>query len=73
MIVTQVRDYLKQNRQASLRDMALEFGMDQDALRPIISQWIDKGKVRALPTGSTCQGGCASCAPETIEIFEWVS
>jgi len=71
MIVTQVRDYLKQNGQASLRDMALEFGMEQDALRPIIGQWIDKGKVKILPTGSTCQGGCTSCAPETIEIFEW--
>jgi putative ferrous iron transport protein C len=73
MIVTQVRDYLKINGQASLRDMALEFNMDQDALRPIISQWIDKGKVRILPSGSSCQGGCTSCAPDTIEIFEWIN
>lgn len=72
MILTQVRDYLKQNGQAPLRDMALEFGMEQDALRPIIEQWISKGKVEKLPQGTSCGGGCNSCSPETIELFQWI-
>ena len=72
MILTQVRDYLKQNGQAPLRDMALEFGMEQDALRPILEQWISKGKVEKLPQGTNCGGGCNSCAPETIELYQWI-
>ncbi len=72
MILTQVRDYLKQRGQAPLRDMALEFGMDQDALRPIVEQWISKGKVTKLPQGTACGGGCNSCAPETIELYQWI-
>ena len=52
--------------------MALEFGMDQDALRPIVEQWIAKGKVEKLPEGSACGGGCNSCAPQTIELYQWV-
>ena len=72
MILTQVRDYLKLKGQAPLRDMALEFGMEQDALRPIIEQWIAKGKVEKLPQGTNCGGGCNSCAPETIELYQWV-
>lgn len=72
MILTQVRDYLRQKGQAPLRDMALEFAMDQDALRPIIEQWISKGKVKKLPLGTNCGGGCSSCAPETIEIYQWL-
>jgi len=72
MILTEVRDYLKQRRQAPLRDMALEFGMEQDALRPIIEQWIAKGKVEKLPEGSACGGGCNSCAPQTIELYRWI-
>jgi len=72
MILTQVRDYLKQRGQAPLRDMALEFGMDQDALRPIVEQWISKGKVEKLPEGSACGGGCNSCEPQTIELYQWV-
>ena len=72
MILTQVRDYLKQKGQAPLRDMALEFGMDQDALRPILEQWIAKGKIAKLPQGTSCGGGCNSCAPEAIELYQWV-
>ena len=72
MILTQVRDYLKLKGQAPLRDMALEFGMDQEALRPIIEQWMTKGKVEKLPQGTGCGGGCNSCAPETIELYQWI-
>ena len=72
MILTQVRDYLKQKGQAPLRDMALEFGIDQDALRPIVELWITKGKVVKLPEGSACGGGCNSCEPQTIELYQWI-
>lgn len=72
MILTEVRDYLKLKGQAPLRDMALEFGMDQDALRPILEQWIAKGKLEKLPQGTSCGGGCNSCAPETIELYQWI-
>ena len=72
MILTQVRDYLKQHRQAPLKDMALTFNMDQQALKPLIEHWIAKGKVEKMPAGTGCQGGCTSCAPETIEIYSWI-
>ena len=72
MIVTDVRDYLKMHGQAPLRDMAITFNMDQEALRPIVEQWIAKGKVQKLPQGTACQGGCSSCTPETIEIYQWI-
>ena len=72
MILTQVRDYLKSRGQAPLRDMALDFNMEQDALRPIVEQWVIKGKVAKLPQGTNCGGGCHSCAPETIELYQWI-
>ena len=72
MILTQVRDYLKAKGQAPLRDMALEFGMEQDALRPILEQWVIKGKVAKLPSGTACGSGCNSCEPQTIELYQWV-
>jgi len=71
MILTDIRDYLKQQGQVSLRDMSLHFGMDQDSIRPLLEQWIAKGKVTRLPSGSLCGGGCRSCSPETIEIYAW--
>jgi len=72
MILTEIRDYLKLKGQAPLRDMALEFGMDQDALRPILKQWIAKGKIEKLPQGTSCSGGCHSCEPDTIELYRWL-
>jgi len=72
MILTEIRDYLRTHNQVSLRDMALQFSMEQDALRPILEQWIVKGKIIKLPQGTACGGGCNSCEPETIEIFQWV-
>lgn len=72
MILTDVRDYLKSRGQAPLRDMAITFGMDQNALRPLIEHWITKGKVKKLPQGTACGGGCSSCTPETIEMYSWV-
>ena len=72
MILTEVRDYIKRHRQIALRDMALQFGMEQDALRPIIEQWVTKGKVVKLPEGTTCGSSCSNCAPDTIEIYQWV-
>jgi len=72
MILTQVRDYLKQQGQAPLRDMALTFNMDQQALKPLIEHLIDKGKVEKLPQGTGCQGGCTACAPQTVEIYRWI-
>ncbi|MDH5484256.1 MAG: FeoC-like transcriptional regulator [Gammaproteobacteria bacterium] len=72
MILTQLRDYLKTKGQAPLRDMALHFNMQADALRPMIEHWIEKGKVEKLPAGTQCGGGCSSCAPQTIEIYRWI-
>jgi len=71
MILTEIRDYLKLKGQAPLRDMALKFNMDQNALRPIIEQWIAKGKIEKLPQGTTCGGVCHGCEPETIELYRW--
>ncbi|MCW8933404.1 MAG: FeoC-like transcriptional regulator [Gammaproteobacteria bacterium] len=72
MILTDIRDYLKTKGQAPLRDMALEFKMEQDALRPILEQWISKGKITKLPQGTPCGGGCNSCEPEAIELYQWI-
>lgn len=72
MILTEIRDYLKIKGQAPLRDMALEFKMEQDALRPILEQWINKGKITKLPQGTACGGGCHSCEPEAIELYQWI-
>ena len=71
MILAELRDYLKTNQRAALIDMANRFDTDADALRGMLDKWVAKGKVRKLPSGSACGGGCSQCDPATIEIYEW--
>ncbi|RMG31223.1 MAG: sugar metabolism transcriptional regulator [Gammaproteobacteria bacterium] len=71
MILTELRDYLREHGQASLQDMAVRFDMDASALRGALEHWIRKGKVRRLPPGTPCSG-CTSCAPDTVELYAWV-
>lgn len=73
MILLDVRDYLQAAGSAPVRDIALHFKITQEAATSMIEHWVKKGNARKLPAGSLCQGGCRSCDPETIDIYEWVS
>lgn len=71
MILSRVNAYLKDRRRASLVDMALGLGATPDALREMLAILERKGRVRRLPAGTTCGGGCCKCAPASIELYEW--
>lgn len=71
MILADLKDYLRQNRRAALRDMALRFDVDPDAVRGMLDKWMQKGKVRKLPAGTACDNGCCKCDPMATEIYEW--
>ncbi len=71
MILLEVRDYLQTARSAPVRDLALHFKISQDDAKSMLEHWVKKGYAKKLPAGSLCQGGCRSCDPETIDIYEW--
>jgi len=71
VIFSEMRDYLKANRRATLIDMAHRFDTDPDALRGMLDKWVAKGKVEKLPQESGCGSGCTKCDTATTEIYEW--
>jgi len=71
MILQQLQTYLRTHPQTSLEELARQFQTDADALRDMLHMLIRKGRVRKL-AGKQC-GGCHSCAPESLELYEWVS
>ena len=73
MIITRISDYLRERQRASLVDMAYGLGAAPDALREMLSVLERKGRVRRLPTGTPCGGGCCKCKPSDIELYEWSS
>ncbi|PCI22825.1 MAG: sugar metabolism transcriptional regulator [Piscirickettsiaceae bacterium] len=71
MILFEIRDYLKLAGNAPVRDLALHFKINETDAKAMLEHWVKKGYARKMPAGSLCQGGCRSCAPDAIEIYEW--
>ena len=72
MILSDLRDYLKQQKRVALKDLESRFQVDADALRGMLTKWISKGYVKKLPSGTACSGGCCQCDPALTELYEWV-
>ncbi|MEE7627253.1 FeoC-like transcriptional regulator [Methylobacter sp. Wu8] len=72
MILSDLRDYLREQRRVALADIVTHFNMDADALRGMLDKWISKGKVRKLPLTSSCGTRCCQCDAALTEIYEWV-
>lgn len=71
MILQQLQTYLRSHPQTSLEELSRHFQTDADALRQMLALLIRKGRVRQL-AGKQC-GGCHSCPPESLELYEWVN
>ncbi len=71
MILSRVNDYLRQHKRASVTDMAAGLDTQPEALRAMLSALERKGRVRRLPPGTACSGGCGKCSPQSVELFEW--
>lgn len=72
MILSDLRDYLREQRRVALADIVTHFNMDADALRGMLDKWISKGKVRKLPLNASCGTSCCQCDTALTEIYEWV-
>ncbi len=72
MILVELKKYLQERKLVPLQDIAFHFDMDIEAIRPMIDQWIRKGKVRKQDGNLGCAKGCCKCDPATIETYEWL-
>jgi len=72
MILSDLRDYLKQQQRVTLHDLMIHFRMDADALRGMLEVWIRKGKVKKnAPDSAVCGSSCCKCDPALTELYEW--
>lgn len=73
MILTDIRQYLSDRKRAGLDDLCIRFETQPDAMRAMLSRWMDKGSVRLIPANSTCgAASCCGCAKGDVELYEWV-
>ena len=71
MILAQIEEFVSRNKRVALIDLAHVLDTEPEALRGMLRVLERKGRVRKLPDGTECGGGCTKCAIGSIEIFEW--
>ena len=73
MILSQVRDYLRQHRTATLGDLALHFDVPHEAMRGMVDQFVAKGRVQRMAFEATCNTACPTACDDTaMTIYEWI-
>jgi len=71
MMLTEIKNYLKVRKRASLIDLAHHFEQTPAAIEGMLAHWIRKGKVQRL-VGQFCNKGCCQVERSQLEIYEWV-
>jgi predicted ArsR family transcriptional regulator len=74
MILSDIKRYLQDRKQATLGDLAVHFDTDPEAMRGMLEQWIQKGRVAKSALRANCNRSCSKCCSDaTIELYEWRS
>lgn len=71
MTPSQLRDYLKEHRQASLADLSIHFASQPDAIKAAMETWIRKGKAQVIMAEPECGKSCCQCKTENVTIYRW--
>lgn len=71
-MLSAIKRYLIQRRQATLADIAMHLDSPQEAVRGMLERWIRKGKVRRLQATASCGSSCRKCDPALTEFYQWI-
>ncbi len=73
-MLSKIKEYLKEQGQASLRDIAVHFDVSEEAAQGMLEHWERKGKVRRMESascGGACGHKCSSCPMQCSMIYQW--
>jgi hypothetical protein len=73
MILSELRDYIKQRQQVSLADIANHFNSDEQALRAMLDVWIKKGRIVKQMATASCGSSCHQCQSASTEYYCWAA
>lgn len=74
MLLTEIKDYIKERKTATLADLRMHFRTSPDEMRGMMETWVKKGKIIKHEAESGGCHGCSSCKcheNENLEVYEW--
>jgi len=72
MDLIQLKSYLRGRKITPIQDVAFHFQTDIETVRPMLTIWINKGKLRKSTDIARACKGCCTCDLAAIEIYEWI-
>ena len=71
--LTDLKTFMVERKRASLIEIAVHFDTPASAVRPMLDQWIAKGRLRKLDIMGGCGkvGASCACKEPPSEVFEW--
>ncbi len=72
MILSDLKNYIQEQKRVSLIDLTNHFHIDADALRAMLGKWVSKGKVKKTALDTACGTSCCKCDTAMTEIYEWI-
>lgn len=73
MILADIRQYMRERRQATLTDIALHFHSSPEAVRGMLDYWVRKGLLSRQRMTASCNVSCTRCAEADTEIYSWIT
>ncbi|ACF11832.1 conserved hypothetical protein [Chlorobaculum parvum NCIB 8327] len=73
MSLTDIRDYLRQEQSASLKQIANHFKADSSLVESMLDHWILKGRVAAKQHDAFGSACCGKCGGMRHKRYEWIN
>lgn len=71
MILSDIGRYVQEHHQVSLKQIAVHFNAQPDAVRGMLEIWVNKGKISRQMATASCGSTCQQCDTGNTEIYVW--
>lgn len=71
MILQDIKQYVKERQQVTLKDVALHFDKEPETIEAMLAFWVKKGRIQIKPQQVKCGGSCSCSATEGQDVYLW--
>ncbi|WP_133128308.1 FeoC-like transcriptional regulator [Legionella nagasakiensis] len=71
-MLLQIREFITREKVVSIQQLARAFHLDEQALQPMLTIWVNKGVIRPCQGKAGCQSSCFRCNSNAPIFYQLV-
>ena len=71
-MLLQLLNFIKREQVVSLKVLAREFCIDEDALQPMLAIWIKRGLIELCDGKNGCNSKCFGCNSSSLTFYQFI-